>query len=112
MCDLKPKWQIFPYITKTLIDKKSQYANETLHIFLQTLPGNLQGPRLVLVPKLSVLTPTRDDFWGSVYVFKWQVWVGDSNGDITIINKETLSQERVLKAHDNGVTSLCPVENR
>jgi len=33
------------YITKILINVKSQYVNKTLHVFLRTLPGNLQGPQ-------------------------------------------------------------------
>nr|CAB3265876.1 myotubularin-related protein 13-like [Phallusia mammillata] len=40
------------------------------------------------------------------------VWVGNSIGDITILNSDTLCQDRVLKAHDASVTSLCHVENR
>ena len=42
---LAPKLQIFSYITKILINVKSQYVNKTLHVFLRTLPGNLQGPQ-------------------------------------------------------------------
>jgi len=38
-------YQIFSYITKILINVKSQYVNKTLHVFLRTLPGNLQGPQ-------------------------------------------------------------------
>ena len=33
------------YITKILINVKSQYVNKTLHVFLRTLPGNFQGPQ-------------------------------------------------------------------
>ena len=53
-----PKQEIFPlfplfpintykykFITISLIHIKSQFPNKTLHIFLQTLPGNLQGPQ-------------------------------------------------------------------
>jgi len=42
---LAPKLQIFSYITKISINIKSQYVNKTLHVFLRTLPGNLQGPQ-------------------------------------------------------------------
>ena len=40
------------------------------------------------------------------------MWIGDSVGDISIIEIETISQERCLKAHDAKVTTLCAIENR
>jgi len=41
-----------------------------------------------------------------------QIWFGDSVGDITIVDIETVSQERVLKAHSGAVTCLSAIENR
>ena len=35
----------YKFITISLIHIKSQFPNKTLHVFLQTLPGNLQGPQ-------------------------------------------------------------------
>ena len=35
----------YKFITISLIHIKSQFRNKTLHVFLQTLPGNLQGPQ-------------------------------------------------------------------
>ena len=46
-----------------LIHIKSQFPIKTLHVFLQTLPGNLQGSRHVLVctyPRYKYLLPSLD----------------------------------------------------
>ena len=41
------------------------------------------------------------------------MWLGDSEGDITIVDMESVSQERVLKAaHDSAITCMCAIENR